>query len=88
MRWPLVTALLLTGCFGTPVDQAPECRAFTACTRALDAAAGQTTNLSRFDEGGFCWNNDALGSTCRSACARALTRLRERSPSLPTECLP
>ncbi|MBL8921340.1 MAG: hypothetical protein JNJ54_20945 [Myxococcaceae bacterium] len=87
MRW-LVAVVLLQGCFGTPVEQAPECRSFAACIRALDAVSGQTTNLTRFDERGFCWNNDTLGQACRTACTRALTRLRERTPSLPAECMP
>lgn len=76
MRSTLISAvaLVMAGCWGSPVGQAPECRAWVACIRALDADAGQTTDLERFVEGGFCWNNPTLAEGCTTACQRALVR--------------
>jgi len=84
MRRAMISALLLTGCWGSPVSQAPECQAYVSCLRALDADAGETTDLERYLEGGYCWNNPTLAGGCISACSRALTRLQERAG----ECLP
>lgn len=75
-----VVVLVLCGCWGNPVSQSPECAAWVGCIRALDADAGQTTDLERFVEGGFCWNNPTLAQGCTTACARALARLPECSP--------
>ena len=69
--------LVLAGCWGNPVGQSPECAAWVSCIRALDADAGQTTDLERFEEGGFCWNNPTLAKGCTTACARASSRLPE-----------
>ena len=70
------------------MSQAPQCQAYVACIRALDADAGETTDLDRFLEGGFCWNNPTLGEGCTTACARALARMQARETSLPGACLP
>ncbi|MDP1829303.1 MAG: hypothetical protein Q8L48_38920 [Archangium sp.] len=83
----LCTMAVLAGCWGSPVSQAPECQAWVGCIRALDAP-GETTDLERFVEGGFCWNNPTLAEGCTTACARALARLRDRESSLPSECQP
>lgn len=88
MRLALVVLLTTSGCWGPPVTQTAECRAWVACVQATDARAGETTNLDRFVEGGFCWNNSELAEGCTTACARALTRSRARESSLPAECLP
>lgn len=86
MRWELgsAVAVLLCGCWGNPVGQAPECQTYVACIRALDADAGETTDLERYLEGGFCWNNPTLAGGCITACSRALTRMQERAG----ECVP
>lgn len=84
----LCTGFVLAGCWGNPVSQAPACQAWVGCIRALDAREGETTDLERFVEGGFCWNNPTLAEGCTTACERALERLREREPGLPSECLP
>ena len=78
---------LLSACWGNPVDQAPECVAWVACTRALDDAF-TPLDLSRFLDGGFCWNNPSLAEGCTTACVRGLERLRVRETSLPVECAP
>jgi hypothetical protein len=80
--------VLLSGCWGSPVGQAPQCQAWVACIRALDVDAGEETDLERFVEGGFCWNNPELAKGCTTACGRALTRMREREAALPGACLP
>jgi len=76
----LISLLFLSGCWGSPVGQAPECQAWVACIRALDADAGQTTDLERFVEGGVCWNNPTLAEGCTTACQRALSRTKECAP--------
>ncbi|MDP3233206.1 MAG: hypothetical protein Q8S33_38575 [Myxococcales bacterium] len=76
--------MLLAGCWGNPVAQAPQCQAYVACIRGLDADAGQTTDLERFVEGGTCWNNPLFGDGCTTACTRALARLQDREGA----CLP
>lgn len=88
MKLGLVMMVALSGCWGQPVSQAPVCQAWVACVQARDALAGETTNLDRFVEGGFCWNNSELAEGCTTACERALGRLRQREASLPTECQP
>lgn len=76
--------LVLTGCWGSPVSQTPACQAYVACIRALDADAGETTDLERYVEGGTCWKNPLFADGCTTACARALTRMQERAG----ECVP
>ncbi|MFZ5442502.1 MAG: hypothetical protein ACOZQL_21005 [Myxococcota bacterium] len=85
---PLLVVVVLSSCFGGAVSQGSECAAFASCQRALDTAAGETTNLDRFDEGGYCWHNRTLAEGCTTACVRALERLRARASSLPQECQP
>lgn len=84
----LLVTMVLAGCWGPPVAQAPECRAWVACVRAQDEARGETTDLERFVEGGFCWNNSTLAEGCTTACGRALERVRAREPGAPPECQP
>jgi hypothetical protein len=79
----IISGALFAGCWGSPVGQAPECQAWVACVRARDADAGETTDLGRFDDGGFCWNNPTLGEGCTTACRRALTRMTERGECVP-----
>lgn len=89
MRSPLVLlVVVLSSCFGGAVPQGAECTRWVTCQKALDAAAGETTNLTRFDEGGYCWNNATLAEGCTTACGRALERMRAREASLPQECQP
>jgi len=86
MRWvPLTVALVTAGCGGR-VEQSPPCQAFAGCIRAMDAAAGQTTNLDRFDAAGACWVNSDTSLMCTTGCERGLARLRERTLGLPAEC--
>jgi hypothetical protein len=75
-----------SGCWGSPVASTTECDQYVTWIRALDADAGQSTNLDRYVEGGACWNNPTLAEGCTTACARALTRLQARETSLPEEC--
>ena len=84
----MMAGLLVAGCWGLPVDQSPECATYVRCIDALDRAAGQTTNLDRYDAQGACWGNPELGRGCTTSCRRGLERLRTREPSLPAECQP
>jgi len=84
-----LTAVLLTaGCFGGAVDQAAECAQYVRCIEAVDALAGQTTNLDRYEIGGACWGNSEIADLCTTSCTRALERIHELVPTLPTECVP
>jgi hypothetical protein len=75
--------LVLASCWGSPVSQDPACQAWVSCIRALDADAGETTDLVRFVEGGACWKNPTLAEGCTTACQRALGRLHERGACVP-----
>lgn len=84
----LLIPAVLCGCWGSPVPQEASCAAYVTCVRALDVRDGEETNVARFVEGGFCWNNPTLAEGCSRACTRGLAWLRERDPALPAECQP
>lgn len=84
----LLGSLILSACFGSPVDQAPQCARYVACVEALDVAEGATTDLTRYAQGGGCWANAATAEFCTTSCGRGLERLRARLPSVPPECAP
>lgn len=84
----IAAALGAAGCWGGPVPQSAECAAYVQCIEAIDRAAGQTTDLDRYVEGGACWDNPELAHGCTRSCVRALDRLRAREPTRPAECGP
>ena len=84
MRVVMISLMfVLSGCWGSPVSQDPECHAWVSCIRALDADAGETTDLERFVEGGFCWRNPTLAEGCTTACKRALGRIHQQGACVP-----
>ena len=90
MRWvyraALAAACLSFGC-GRPT-QSTQCQAFITCVKAIDAMAGQVTNLDRFEASGVCWRNEETAEGCAAGCRSGLDRLRERTFGLPAECAP
>lgn len=87
MRSMLLAALAaLGGCLGA--EQTEACRAFVACTRALDARDGQTTDAARFEADGACWSGPVIAELCDQACTRGVEWLREVEPDLVCEVTP
>ncbi len=87
-RWLPLGLALLAGCWGESVPQSGECATYVACIQAQDTAAGQITNLDRYVDGGACWGNATLATSCTTSCKKTLDRMNVSSSGLPQECRP
>lgn len=75
------------GC-SSHVQQSEDCQALVACARAKDRSAGTTTDVSRYEAEGACWENEGIAELCERSCTRGMAFIRSREPSAPSECLP
>lgn len=81
------TAMGWMGC-SSHVQQSEDCQALVACARAKDRIAGMTTDVSRYEAEGACWENEEIAELCERSCTRGMAFIRSREPSAPSECRP